>query len=267
MDTTDTTESWDGLSVTEQVLVRRAVDGTSPRGSAAHVGAVLRWAGSPEVPRRRNASPAEEMARVPELAAATHRLVAGGWLTLRRALSTAFVQEDGPAVTGPELARLLAEPETWLLPRRDRNDLPVLSLRATGEGRRRWEARAYAPDAAPTIHQLDLTPDEDRIRVCALEASGWLTGPFGVLADLPAALEGQELRAYVAADLAPLLRFVREGMIEVLHVAEPDAEATVVPLADLLDAFADRELRCDDRDDWGIGFTCVLTQSSANALR
>ncbi len=65
----------------------------------------------------------------------------------------------------------------------------------------------------------------------------------------------------------PLVRFVREGMIEVLHVAEPDAEGTVIPSADLLDAFSDRELRCDDRDDRGVGFTCVLTQSLANALR
>ncbi|MBD0694106.1 hypothetical protein [Streptomyces sp. CBMA123] len=260
-------KTWDELTVTEQVLVRRAVAGTTPRGSAQHVTAVLRWAGSPEVPRRRNASPEEQSARVPELAAATLRLVAGGWLTLRRALSTAFVQEDGPEVTGAELAQLVVDTATWVWPWDDRSGVPVLSLRATEEGRRRWEARAYAPDAPPTVHQLDLTEVEDRVRVCAMEASGWLTGPFGILADLPSELEGEELRAYVTADLAPLVRFVREGAIEVLHVAEPAAEGTVVPLEELLDAFGDRELRCDDRADWGVGFTCVLTQSLANALR
>ncbi|MFJ8444294.1 hypothetical protein [Kitasatospora griseola] len=260
-------ETWDDLTLTEQVLVRRAVAGVSPRGSAQHVTAVLRWAGSPEVPRRRSASLAEQSARVPELAVATLRLVAGGWLTLRRVLSTRFVQEDGPEVTGAELEQLVADTATWVWPWDGRSGAPVLSLRATDEGRRRWEARAYAPEAPPVIHQLDLTEDEDRVRVCAMELSGWLTGPFGILADLPSGLEGEELRAYVAAELAPLVRFVREGTIEVLHVAEPDAEATVVPSEDLLDAFSDRELRCDDRDDWGVGFTCTLTQSPANALR
>ncbi|MEV7213407.1 hypothetical protein AB0O31_10005 [Kitasatospora cineracea] len=255
--------TWDELTVTEQVLVRRAVDGTGPRGSARHVAAVLRWAGSSEVPRRRNASPEEQAARVPELAAAVLRLVAGGWLTLRRESGAGFVRAEGPEVTGAELERLVADPATWVWPGGDR----VLALRVTGEGRRRWEARACAPDAPPTIHQLDLTEDEDRVRVCAMEASGWLTGPFGILADLPAGLEGEELKAYVAAELAPLARFVREGSIEVLHVAEPAAEGTVVPLEDLVDAFGDRELRCDDRDDWGVGFTCVLTQSPANAFR
>ncbi|MFJ9773995.1 hypothetical protein ACIRVF_22615 [Kitasatospora sp. NPDC101157] len=259
--------TWDELSVTEQVLVRRAVADTSPRGSAQHVTAVLRWAAAPEVPRRRNASAEEQSQRVPELAAATLRLVADGWLTLRRARSTAFVQEDGPEVTGAELEQLVVDTATWVWPSDDRSGGPALSLRATDEGRRRWEARAYDPEAQPTIRHVDLTEDEERVWVCAMEASGWLTGPFGILADLPSGLEGEELRAYVAADLAPLVRLVREGAIEVLHVAEPAAEGTVVPLEDLLDAFGDRELRCDDRDDWGVGFTCILTQSLANALR
>ncbi|RKE05052.1 hypothetical protein [Streptomyces sp. TLI_171] len=250
-------ETWDELTVTEQVLVRRAVADHSLRGSARHVTAVLRWAGSPE----------EQPQRVPELAEAVLRLVAGGWLTVRRALGTRFVQEDSPEVTGTELEQLVADPQTWVWPWDEWSGLPALSLRATDEGRRRWEDRAYGPEAKPAVHQVDLTEHEERVWVCAMEASGWLTGPFGILGDLPSGLEGEELRAYVAAELAPLARLVREGAIEVLHVAEPEAEGTVVPLEDLLDAFGDRELRCDDRDDWGVGFTCVRTQSLANALR
>ncbi|MFK0192813.1 hypothetical protein [Kitasatospora sp. NPDC090308] len=250
-------ESWDGLTVTEQVLVRRAVADHSPRGSERHVTAVLRWAASPE----------EQPQRVPELAEAVLRLVAGGWLTVRRALDTRFVQEDSPEVTGTELEQLVADPQTWVWPWDEWSGLPALSLRATDEGRRRWESRAYAPEAQPTAHQVDLTEDEQRVWACAMEASGWLTGPFGILGDLPSGLEGEELRAYVALELAPLVRLVREGAIEVLHVAEPAAEGTVVPLEDLLDAFSDRGLRCDDRDDWGVGFTCILIQSLANALR
>jgi hypothetical protein len=214
----------------------------------------------------RNASVEEQRERVPELAAATRRLAGAGWLTVHRASGAPFVPAAGPAVSGPELERAVADPAAWLAPPEGREH-PHLRLRATAEGRRRWEARAYAPGAPPTIHELDLAEDEHRIRVCAMEASGWLTGPFGVLADLPAGLDGEELRTHVAAELAPLVRFVRAGMIEVLHVAEPDGESAVVPPADLLDAFSDRSLRCDDRDDWGVGFTCVLTQSPANALR
>ncbi|MFJ9846072.1 hypothetical protein ACIRYZ_37670 [Kitasatospora sp. NPDC101155] len=260
-------KTWDELTLIEQVLVRRAVGGTSPRGTVRHVAAVLRWAGSPEALRWCDASPEEQTARVPELASAALRLVAGGWLTLRRAVGTAFVQEDSPEVVGAELEQVVADPATWVWRPDGGSKVPALSLRATETGDRRWEAAAYAPGAPPTIHQLDLPEDEARFRVCAMELSGWLTGPFGILGDLPPGLAGEELRAYVAADLAPLVRFVREGAIEVLHVAEPDAEATIVPLEDLLDAFGDRELRCDDRDDWGVGFTCVLIQSPANALR
>lgn len=260
-------ETWNELTLIEQVLVRRAIGGTNPRGTVQHVAAVLRWAGSPEAPRWRGASPEEQTVRVPELASAVLRLVADGWLTLRRALGTAFVREDSPEVAGAELEQVVADPVTWVWTPGGGSEVPALSLRATEVGGRRWEAAAYAPGTPPTVHQLVLTEDEDRIRVCAMELSGWLTGPFGVLGDLPSGLAGEELRAYVAADLAPTVRFVREGWIEVLHVAEPDAEATVVPLEDPLDAFGDRELRCDDRDDWGVGFTCVLTQSPANALR
>ncbi|WP_457034192.1 hypothetical protein [Kitasatospora sp. P5_F3] len=197
-------KTWDELTLTEQVLVRRAVSGIIARGTARHVTAVLRWAGSPEVPRRRDASLEEQTARVPELAAATLRLVAGGWLTLRRALGTAFVQEDSPEVVGAELEQVVADPATWIWTPDGESKVPSLSLRATEEGDRHWEAAANAPGAPPTIHQLDLTEAEDRVRVCAMEMSGWLTGPFGILADLPSGPAGEELRAYVAADLAPL---------------------------------------------------------------
>ncbi|MFC8719572.1 hypothetical protein [Kitasatospora sp. NPDC057198] len=81
---------------------------------------------------------------------------------------------------------------------------------------------------------------------------------------------GEELRAFVAADtarLVRLVRLVRAGVIKVLHVAEPGAEPAVVPLEDLLDALCDRELRRDGGDEVEVGFTCVLTRSLANALR
>ncbi|MFJ8623595.1 hypothetical protein ACIRD3_12230 [Kitasatospora sp. NPDC093550] len=260
-------KTWNELTLVEQVLVRRAVGGTGPRGTVHHVASVLRWAGSPEAPRWRDDSPENEAARVRELASAVLRLVADGWLTLRRAHGTAFVREDSPQVVGADLEQVVVDPATWVWRADAGSKAPDLSLRATEEGGRRWTAAVNAPGAPLTIHQLDLSEDEDRFRVCAMELSGWLTGPFGILGDLPPGLVGEELREHVAQELAPLVRFVREGWIEVRHFAEPGTELTVVPLEDLLDAFGDRELRCDDRDDWGVGFTCVLIQSPANALR
>ncbi|MFJ9520983.1 hypothetical protein ACIRPK_22350 [Kitasatospora sp. NPDC101801] len=55
--------------------------------------------------------------------------------------------------------------------------------------------------------------------------SGRLTGPFGILGELLSGPVGEELRAYVAADLAPVVRFVREGPSGV--VAESRSAALV----------------------------------------
>ncbi|GAA1249204.1 hypothetical protein GCM10009665_45040 [Kitasatospora nipponensis] len=246
-------KTWDELTLTEQVLVRRAVGGTHPRGTAQHVAAVLHWAGSPEAPRWRDTSPEGQAARVPELASTALGLVAGGWLTLHRALGTAFVREDSPQLVGAQLEQVVADPATWIWTPNNGSEAADLSLRATEAGHRRWHVAAYAPGVPPTIDELDLTQDEERVRVWAMEMSGWLTGPFGILDDLPSELAGEELRAYLAAELAPVLRFVREGRIEVLHVAQPNAGASVVPLEDLLEAFGNRELRCEDLDDWASG--------------
>ncbi|MFJ5228986.1 hypothetical protein ACIQBJ_03705 [Kitasatospora sp. NPDC088391] len=258
-------EEWDGLSLAEQVLVRRAVSGYRTAGVPQHLAAVLRWSGSPEVPALRGVTAAEQARWVPELGAALLRLVGAGWLTVRRG-GGGFPSEDDPEVTGPELARLAADPATWLWSRASGS---AAVLRATGAGRERWEARAYPPDGPPSFLELELVDEEEReIRVCALESSGWLTGPFGHYPDLPPELAGAELRAHVAAETAVLERFARAGLIEVQHFAVPDSDGfTVVPPDGLVEAFCDRALRCDDREEWGVGFTCLLVQDRAHALR
>ncbi|MFJ1758191.1 hypothetical protein [Kitasatospora sp. NPDC088134] len=256
---------WDGLSLAEQVLVRRAVSGYRPGGVPQHLAAVLRWSGSSEVPALRSVTAAEQGRWVPELGVALLRLVGTGWLTVRR-VGGGFPCEGDPEVAGPELARLAADPATWLWSPTGGADV---TLRATGAGRRRWEARAYPPDGPPSFLELELADEEERqIRVCALEASGWLTGPFGHYPDLPPELAGEELRAHVAAETAVLARFARAGLVEVQHFAAPECEDfTVVPPDGLVEAFGDRALRCDDREEWGVGFTCLLVQDRAYALR
>ncbi|WP_344076424.1 hypothetical protein [Streptomyces crystallinus] len=124
-------------------------------------------------------------------------------MTLRRAVGTAFVQEDSPEVVGAELEQVVADPATWPWMPDGGPNVSAFSLRVTEAGGRRWETAAYAPHAPPTTHQLDLSENEARFRVCAMELSGWLPGPFGILSDLPPGLAGEELRAYVAEDLAP----------------------------------------------------------------
>ncbi|MET9614660.1 ATP-binding protein [Kitasatospora indigofera] len=95
-----------------------------------------------------------------------------------------------------------------------------------------------------------------------MEASGMLTGPFGIWADLPDDLAEADRPAWVDAQLAPLLPLVRDGWIEVRYRPDPDRdEFTVIPFEDLRRAFSDPALRRDDADDWGIGLTCVFTHA------
>ncbi|GLW56022.1 hypothetical protein [Kitasatospora phosalacinea] len=252
-------EDWHDLTLTEQVLVRRAVAGHQLGNTPQHVNSVLRWTGSPDVPAHRGATVSEQLARVPELAAATLRLVGAGWLTVHRG----WYRSDGEQqVSGPELERALADPATW------RYGGPVLSVRATAEGNARWEAVAYPTGRRQQPQWAEFDEAEKAVRICATESGGWLTGPYGIFADLPTDLAGEELRAHVAAELAPLLRCVRAGSIEVHHFADPDSEHfAVVPPDELLDAFCDREVRCDDSADRSVGFTCVLIRSPATGLR
>lgn len=249
-------ESWDELTTVEKVLVRRAVSNYGLRGAAAHVVAVLRWAGSPQVPALRGPTEDEQRMWVPELGAALLRLVETGWLTVHR--SAGMSKADDPPLPEAESARLAAAPEQWLW---GNSDDFALSVRATPEGSARWPGRATAPDRG------GWTEDEERVWVCAMEASGWLTGPFGIFEDLPPELTGAERRAFVTEQLAPLIAFVAAGEIEVHHVAKGPGPSTVIPLDGLVEAFCDRELRYDDGEEWGIGFTCCLVQSLADGLR
>jgi hypothetical protein len=78
------------------------------------------------------------------------------------------------------------------------------------------------------------------VLVCAAEASGMLTGAFGIWPDPPARLETNERQAWIEEQLAPLLSFVRTGLIEVRHFPSGDSDAYTVIAADSLgEALAD----------------------------
>ncbi|MFB7511111.1 hypothetical protein, partial [Streptomyces broussonetiae] len=98
-----------------------------------------------------------------------------------------------------------------------------------------------------------------QVLVCAAEASGMLTGPFGIWEDPPSDLSGTERLDWVDRQLAPLVPFVRAGWIEVQHHPDTDSDAfTVIPLGGLCSALADPIVRYEG-DDWGVGIGCTFT--------
>ncbi|MGW4806490.1 hypothetical protein [Kitasatospora sp. NPDC004272] len=149
----------------------------------------------------------EQLALVPELAAATLRLVGAGWLTVRTGRT---MTDAAPVLSGPELERAVADPAVW------RSGGPMLTVRATPGGLARWEAVAYPEGRPGRPPRAGFTEPEKAVWICAQEPGSWLTGPYGIFAALPADLAGQALRAHVTAETAPLLRFVRAGLTCVL---------------------------------------------------
>ncbi|WP_329498889.1 hypothetical protein [Kitasatospora herbaricolor] len=254
--------SWDTLTVAEQTLLRAAMSGGSLAGRIQAYGTALRWAGAAEAPPPRSWTEDEQRALVPAFAALTLDLAERGLVTVRR-LRGSFPAEDDPTVVGAELRDLLGRPSTWLWNPRPPDRHRLTATEAVGED---WRRDRYAvPDAAarpapPAWEELD--QDQRDVMICAREASGMLTGPFGIWADLPADLDESDRAGWVDAQFAPLLPLVRDGWIEVRYSPAPDRdEFTVIPFEGLRGAFADPALRRDDADDWGIGLTCVYTHA------
>lgn len=85
----------------------------------------------------------------------------------------------GPVLSGQELRRVLTDPERWI-PARAYADRVWLSVPEVV--RARWQARAFpAPASGGFPHREEWNAVEETLLICTLEASGWLTGPFGVL--------------------------------------------------------------------------------------
>lgn len=250
-------QPWNTLSPAEQTLIRRGLWQSRLAGTVQQYGIDLRWAGADDAPPPRSYTRDEQLALVPRLAAAAVGLAERGLLTVRVRQGPGAAPSD-PVLTGPALRDALAEPANWLW-----NPHPALTLDldATEPARAWWHASAFPEeDAAGRPAWDELTDGQRELLVCASETSGLLTGPFGIWEDLPSDLTGTELTAWLDRQLAPLLPFVREGWIEVRHFAADSTDGyTVIPLDGLRTAFADRSLRHDDGDDWGVGFGCVFT--------
>ncbi|MEU1199770.1 hypothetical protein ABZ446_26580 [Streptomyces sp. NPDC005813] len=129
-------------------------------------------------------------------------------------------------MAGPELHEVLADPANWLWSVRPKRHL---RLAAPQSARECWFDGAHPTadtSALPTWDELRL--EEREVLVCAAEASGMLTGAFGIWEDPSDDLDIHERLAWVDQQLAPLLPFVREGWIEVQHYPDEDSDAFTV---------------------------------------
>ncbi|SEG93236.1 hypothetical protein SAMN05216223_12763 [Actinacidiphila yanglinensis] len=255
--------SWHALTIAEQTLMRRALAGHALAGVVQDYGDALRWAGRADAPPLRSFTEREQRALVPHLAGVAVDLA-------ERGLPTVEVRQSHGAgasalVAGPELREVLTDPAHWLwTPRPSRN----VGLTAPQPVRERWFGAGYPTadtSALPTWEELSIGRRE--VLVCAAEASGMLTGAFGIWADPPDDLGAIARRAWVDRQLAPLSSFVREGWIEVRHHPDEARDAfTVIPFEGLRAALTDPAVRYQG-EDWGVGVGCVFTHAGLAVWR
>ncbi|SOE25039.1 hypothetical protein SAMN05442782_1731 [Streptomyces sp. OK228] len=255
--------AWDSLTIAEQTLMRRAISGYSLAGVVQNYGVALRWAGAAQAPPLRSFTEDEQRALVPQLADVALDLTERGLLTVHEGESHRAVAPV--LVAGPELHEVLTDPTNWLWTARPHRRF---SLAAPQHVREHWFDGAHPTadtSALPTWDELSV--EEREVLVCAAEASGMLTGAFGIWEDPPDDLDSAERLAWVDRQLAPLLPFVRKGWIEVQHCPDERSDAfTVIPLDGLRTALTDAAIRYEG-DEWGIGVGCIFTYAGLAVWR
>ncbi|MFF7357215.1 hypothetical protein ACFZA1_31975 [Streptomyces filipinensis] len=169
--------SWDSLTITEQTLARRAMAQNPLAGTVQAIGTVLRWAGAEDAPPPRSCSETEQRELVPRLGAVVLGLTERGLVSVRDAQGC-VPAASAPAVTGEQLLAVLADPANWIW----KPDSPCrFHLVAPDAVRERWGNDAYPTADASGLPAWDeLSTAQREVLVCAAEASGMLTGPFGI---------------------------------------------------------------------------------------
>jgi hypothetical protein len=247
--------SWDSLTIAEQTLMRRAISGYSLAGMVQNYGVAQRWAGAAEAPPPRSYTEDEQRALAPQLASVALELAERGLLTVYEGESH---RAAAPVlVAGPQVHEVLTDRTNWLWTARPSRRF---SLAAPQPVREHWFDSAHpTADTSAFPTWAELSVEARKVLVCAAEASGMLTGAFGIWEDPPADLDTTQRLAWVDQQLTPLLPFVREGWIEVQHRPDEHSDAfTVIPLDSLRTALADPAIRYEG-DDWGIGVGCIFT--------
>ena len=258
--------SWDCLTIAEQTLMRRAISGYQLAGMVQNYGAALRWSGTADAPLLRSFTEDEQRALVPQLAAVALDLAALGLLSIHEVHGPAPTAIDR-LLTGQELREVLAESANWLW---TSSPTRRFKLTAPQSVREHWLDGAHPTadtSALPTWAELTIAQRE--VLVCAAEASGMLTGAFGIWDDPPADVDAAERLAWVDRQLIPLIPFVRNSWIEVYHCPDADSDAlTVIPLENLRASMADPAIRHEgDSDDMFVGVSCTFTYTGLAVWR
>ncbi|MEU6666342.1 hypothetical protein [Streptomyces sp. NPDC046727] len=256
--------SWNAMTMAERALLRRAMSGHFLAGMVQYYGAALRWAGDAEAPPSRSYTADEERALVPRLAEVALELAGRGLIEVRSTESAWYPQPADPVLSGPELRRVLTDPVHWA---GSGGSGRTFWLSAPEAVRARWQAAAYpAPESGGFPRPEERTPAEEELLLCTFEASGWLTGSYGILAGPEAEWSHAERVAWVEPQIAPLLPYVEKGWIEVQYFPGTEGDYTVVPAGELVNTLADPGVWHED-DDWGVGVTCVFTDTGRGAWR
>ena len=241
------------MRIAEKTLIRAALSEAALAGTIQTYGAAMRWAGMPAVPPR-SYTDDEQRRLVPHLADAAMGLAAGGLLSLVRSENH---RNEGEIVAPDEpLRHVLADPANWIW---DPAVADRYCLRASQHMRELWSADVYPlVDTTGLPSWEHLSTHQREVLVCAAEASGMLTGAFGIWPDPPAELDADERQAWIEDQYDPLLHFIRTGLIEVRHFNGYGSDAyTVIPADSLGQALANPAIR--DGEDWGVGIGCVFT--------
>jgi hypothetical protein len=226
---------WPELSAIEQSLVRAGLRKSNTAGTIQAHGMALRWEGASHAPLAGGYSYADQRALVRAFADSAAGLTAQGVLSVRFA-SASYRRDTDHLVDTSDLGHVLHDPLTWIW---DARNPSRYWLDVSQQAHARWYHSAYFAAARTEYPAWDgLSEPERAILVSAMEASGMLTGPFGIWSQPGPTLSPSQRLAAVDDLLAPLLPFVREGLLEVQYRADASSDAyTVVPLSELRSAF------------------------------
>jgi hypothetical protein len=249
---------WSTLSAIEQSLVRGGLRTRRTAGTIQAHGMALRWSHAPHAPLTRGYTYADQHELVPEFANAASNLIAQSVLNVRYT-TEAFPQDSDPTVAPGELERVLHDPATWIWNEQEPHHYWLDVPRSAHE---HWYHPAYVAMARSDYPAWrELGEPEQAILVSAMEASGMLTGPFGIWSQPQPALTPPQRLDAVDELLAPLLPFVRDGLLEVQFRADArSTEYTVIPLSELRSAFNGTEIwRDHDEADFFENAHAVFT--------
>ncbi|WP_229900940.1 hypothetical protein, partial [Streptomyces capoamus] len=170
----------------------------------------------------------------------------------------------GPVLGGQEVQEVLSAQERWMT---TTTSMGAVWLSAPEAVHARWQADAFpAPASGGFPPPGERTPVEETLLICTAEASGWLTGPYGVLESPEDGSGRDESLAWVEPQIAPLIQWVERGWIEVHYYPGRNGSFTVIPARELLTTLAAPAVWHED-GDWGEGVTCEFTDAGLGAWR